>query len=211
MSMSFLEELARCRAAHDRAMDLLVEGEAESLDRIARRIADALAGGGKLLVFGNGGSAALAQEIAAELVNRYRQTRRAFGAIALGVDGAVVSSIGNDTSFDQVFARQIEGLGRPGDIALALSTSGRSANIVAGLQAARRQELTTVALLGRDGGQALEHCDTAVVIEAEETARIQEAHLFAAHFVCSRVESALADHEGWSDERSRPAATTTAS
>ncbi len=158
----------------------------------ARMVADALGRGGKLLVFGNGGSAADAQHVASELVNRLRRERRALAAIALTTDTSVVTSIGNDASFDAVFARQIEALGRPGDVALAISTSGRSPNVVAALAAAARGGLGTIALTGRDGGAAGRAAAVHVKVPSDSTARVQEVHRTLLHVICELVEDELA-------------------
>ncbi len=195
--MSFSELLAQARREHGRALDAFIERHAADLDRLACWCAESLARGGKLLLFGNGGSAADAQHLAAEFVNRFDRERAALSALALATDGSVLTSVGNDADFREVFARQIEAHGRPGDIALGISTSGRSPNVLAGLEAARRIGLRTAALLGRDGGQAARLADLPLVVPAEETARIQEVHIFAGHLLCRRVEDLLeAPHRG---------------
>lgn len=157
----------------------------------AAEAADSLARGGKVLFFGNGGSAAEAQHFAAELINRMTRDRPALAGIALSTDGSSLTSIANDSSYDRVFARQIEALGRAGDVALALSTSGNSPSILRGLEAARRLDLATVAFLGRDGGKAASLTDCALIVESDVTARIQEVHLFAGHLYCEAIEERL--------------------
>ena len=157
----------------------------------AREAAEALARGGKVLFFGNGGSAAEAQHFAAELINRMTRDRPALAAIALSTDSSSLTSIANDSSYEQVFARQLEALGRAGDIAMALSTSGNSPNILKGLEAARRLRLGTVALLGKNGGKAALLADRPLIVESEVTARIQEVHLFAGHLYCEAIEEGL--------------------
>jgi D-sedoheptulose 7-phosphate isomerase len=144
--------------------------------------------GGKLLIFGNGGSAADAQHIAGEFVGRFLAERRALPAIALNVNTSVLTALANDYSFEGVFARQIEALGEPGDAALGISTSGTSANVVAGLQAARERGLRTLALTGHSGGSMRELVDACVRIPADETPRIQEGHILVAHILCEIVE-----------------------
>ncbi len=183
--------VARARAQHLDSLEAFVERELERLERLARWAADALRAGGKLLFFGNGGSAAQAQHLAAEFVNRYAESRRALAAMALTVDGAVLTSVGNDLDFSDLFARQIEALGRPEDLAVGISTSGASANLLRGLQAARRLGLRTAGLLGRDGGLACREVDLAVVVPGTDTPRIQEVQLFAGHVLCERVEELL--------------------
>ena len=162
----------------------------------AAKAADSLARGGKVLFFGNGGSAAEAQHFAAELINRMTRDRPALAGIALSTDGSSLTSIANDSSYDRVFARQIEALARAGDVALALSTSGNSPSILRGLEAARRLDLATVAFLGRDGGKAASLADCALIVESSVTARIQEVHLFAGHLYCEAIEERLYPRAG---------------
>ena len=157
----------------------------------AQAIAEALRGGGKLLVFGNGGSAADAQHLSAELVGRFQKERAAMPAIALTVDTSVLTSVANDYSFKQVFARQIEALGRPGDVALGISTSGESPNVVAALQAARAQGLKTVALTGRDGGSVGRAAEIHVNVPDQSTQRVQEVHQTLIHVLCEVIEEGL--------------------
>jgi D-sedoheptulose 7-phosphate isomerase len=147
--------------------------------------------GGKLIFFGNGGSAADAQHLAAELAVRYQADRRALAAVALGSDGVLLTAAGNDIGFDHIFARQIEAIGRPGDLAIALSTSGRSRNIIAGLRAARAVGLSTVALSGGDGGELAALADPVLVVPATETCRIQEMHITLGHMLCAALEREL--------------------
>jgi D-sedoheptulose 7-phosphate isomerase len=151
-------------------------------------IVTSLRGGGKLLVFGNGGSALDAQHVASELVNRFERTRVALAALALTTDTSVVTSIANDDSFERVFARQIEALGRRGDVALGISTSGESANVVAGLQAARRAGLGTIALTGGDGGESGRLADVHVNVPHDRADRVQEVHRTILHVICEIVE-----------------------
>lgn len=190
------DELERACAEHVETLRRMVADGADRLDSMTRRCVRALGDGGKLLVFGNGGSASLAQEIAAELVHRYEQTRDGLAAVALVSDAAVVTSIANDTRFERVFARQIEALGRPGDVALGISTSGGSPSVVEALRTARQRGLVSLALLGRDGGAALDHVDEALVVSGKLTSRIQEAQLFAAHVLCARIERSLTNSPG---------------
>ena len=156
----------------------------------AQAIAEALRAGGKLLVFGNGGSAADAQHLSAELVGRFQKERAAMPAIALTVDTSVLTSVANDYSFKQVFVRQIEALGRPGDVALGISTSGESPNVVAALQAAKAQGLKTVALTGRDGGSVGRAADIHVNVPDQNAARVQEVHRTLMHVICEIIEDA---------------------
>jgi phosphoheptose isomerase len=154
----------------------------------AAAIIGALKAGGKLLVFGNGGSAADAQHVAAELVGRFERERAAMAAVALTTDASVMTSVANDYAFDRVFARQVEGLGRPGDVALGISTSGASANVVAGLVAARALGLGTIALTGGDGGAVGRAAAIHVNVASDNAARVQEVHRTLLHVICDLVE-----------------------
>jgi D-sedoheptulose 7-phosphate isomerase len=158
---------------------------------VAAAIIGALASGNKLLLIGNGGSAADAQHIAAEIVGRYKQERGADAAIALTTDSSVLTAIANDYGFEQVFARQVEGIGRPGDVLLALSTSGRSPNILAGLRTARRRGLVTIGFTGAGGETLRPHCDHLFVAPSDDTPVIQQIHLTALHGICDVVERAM--------------------
>jgi D-sedoheptulose 7-phosphate isomerase len=154
----------------------------------AQAISDGLRAGNKLLVFGNGGSAADAQHVAAELVGRFQRERAALAAIALTVDTSILTAVGNDYSFKQVFARQVEALGRRGDVAMGISTSGESPNVVAALQTAKAQGLKTIALTGRDGGSVGRAADIHVNVPDQNTQRVQEAHMTLLHVMCEVIE-----------------------
>ena len=187
------EQISQLAAERIRASLAVKEGllAPEPLAEItsaATLVGGALRDGRKLLIFGNGGSAADAEHIAGEFVGRFVAERRALPAIALSVSTSVLTAIANDSSFEDVFARQIEALGQPGDVAFGLSTSGTSANVVAGLRAARERGLRTLALTGRGGGTVRELADVCVHVPADETARIQEGHLLVAHIVCEIAE-----------------------
>lgn len=198
--------LEAARAEHHRLIDAFVERHGADLERLAGWIDESLAAGGKVLFFGNGGSAADAQHLAAEFVNRYDRDRRALAAVALATDGSILTSVGNDAEFRSIFSRQIEALGRAGDVAVGISTSGSSPNITEGLSAARRLGLRTAALLGRDGGAAAKACDLPLVVPGQETARIQEVHIFAGHLICRRVEDLIEARDA-----KRPASPTSSS
>lgn len=161
------------------------------VEEAAEMISASLRSGGKLLIFGNGGSAADAQHIAGELVNRFLQERKALPAIALSTDGGVLTCIANDTGFKNVFARQIEALGREADICVAISTSGQSENIVRACEQARSQAIRVIGLLGRDGGKVASLCDLALIVPSEDTQRIQETHNLVGHILCELIESEL--------------------
>ena len=173
-------------AAHQRVRD----GRLDAVVEAARMIREATAAGGKLLVFGNGGSAADAQHLAAELVNRFQRERAGIAAVALTTDTSILTSIANDYSFDRVFVRQIEALGRPGDVALGISTSGGSSSVVKGLETARAKGLKTIALTGRDGGAAGRLADVHVNVAEPSTARVQEVHATLIHAICELIEDA---------------------
>lgn len=157
---------------------------------------EALRAGGKLLFFGNGGSAADAQHLAAEFVGRYVNDRSPLAAIALTTDTSMLTAIGNDYGFDQVFARQIRALGRRGDVAIAISTSGRSRNVILGIETAREAGLTTIALTGGDGGNLVPIVDVAIVVPSTTTARIQECHITIGHVLCEYVDGELLGKAG---------------
>ena len=147
--------------------------------------------GGKLLLFGNGGSAADAQHIAAELVIRYKSDRPAIAAIALTTDSSALTACGNDMGFDALFERQVEALGRKDDVAIGISTSGKSQNVLRGLRQARAMELRTVGLAGGTGGEMPSLCDAVIVIPSSITARIQEMHITIGHMLCKALEQRL--------------------
>jgi D-sedoheptulose 7-phosphate isomerase len=187
---SIAAHLALSRDALERA-----GGDANLLDT-ARKIADVIAGslraGNKLLIAGNGGSAADAQHIAAEIVGRYKKDRPAYAALALTTDTSALTAIGNDYGFEHVFARQVEGLGRRDDVLLALTTSGRSPNILAALKAARQQGLVTVGFTGAKGATLGASCDHLLVAPSDDTAVIQQIHMAFAHGICEVIEQTLA-------------------
>jgi D-sedoheptulose 7-phosphate isomerase len=167
------------------------ESKAEAVARAADLIITSVKAGGKVLVMGNGGSAADAQHIAAEFVNRLNYDRPPIAAIALTTDTSILTSVGNDSSFDELFERQLRALGRKGDVVLAISTSGNSANVLRAVAAAHELEITTIALAGRDGGKLAGAADLALVVETGSTQRIQETHITIGHILCELVEDAL--------------------
>ena len=155
---------------------------------------EVLSKGGKLLLFGNGGSAADAQHLAAEFVNRFLINRRPLPALALTTDTSVLTSIGNDFSFEQIFSKQIEAFGKPEDLALGISTSGNSPNVIKAMQAARAIGMKTVGLTGgiaRPGGDLAAHCDLVLNVPSDATPHIQEAHLWVEHLLCEIVEKRM--------------------
>ena len=160
----------------------------ETLERMAASIAACMRGGGKLLVAGNGGSAADAQHIAGEFLVRLATDRDPLPAVALTTDSSVLTAAGNDYGFERIFARQVTGLGRRGDVLLAISTSGRSPNILAALRAARAADLGTLGLTGTDGGEMPALCDFILRVPSDATAIIQQVHITVAHILCAKVE-----------------------
>jgi D-sedoheptulose 7-phosphate isomerase len=190
--MPIEEAAARVRQLFEATIGLhrkVAEGSLDAVTLASAVIREAQAAGGKLLIFGNGGSAADAQHMAAELVNRFQRERDALAALALTTDTSLLTSIANDYSFDRVFVRQIEALGRAGDVALGITTSGASASVVSALEAARSRGLKTIALTGRDGGAAGRAADIHVNVPHESTARVQEVHLTLIHAICELVEA----------------------
>lgn len=178
--------------AEHRAVALQTEAElSEAFADLVAACVGTIKSGGKLMFFGNGGSAADAQHLAAELTIRYKKSRRAIAAIALSTDTSALTAAGNDFGFDRIFARQIEALGRPGDIAIAISTSGRSPNVIAGLMQAKSMGLATAALGGKDGGEMRAHADHILVVPSETTARIQEMHIVLGQMLCGALETEL--------------------
>jgi D-sedoheptulose 7-phosphate isomerase len=161
---------------------------AKRIEMLARRTAEVLGRGGKILLCGNGGSAADAQHLAAEFVNRFQRDRRALAAIALTTDSSVLTSIGNDSSFDQIFARQVEALARPGDLLIAISTSGNSPNVVRAVEAAKRLGIATVGWCGGSGGALAAVADEVFVVPTRDTPRIQEVHITMGHAWCAATE-----------------------
>lgn len=184
-----------------RVKQQLAEESTDSILAVAAAAADCLAAGGKVLLCGNGGSAADCQHLAAELVGRLGpgRERSPLPALALTTDTSALTAVGNDYGFDQVFSRQVEALGAPGDLLIAISTSGNSQNVVVAVQKARERGLTTVGFLGGTGGRLKALVDLAVVVPSDAVARIQEAHIAVGHIVCDVAERMLAElpsHQG---------------
>lgn len=173
-----------------------VEEHALRIEAVARRMAEVLRRGGKLLFFGNGGSAADAQHLAAEFVNRFLAHRGALAALALTTDTSALTAIGNDLGFDQVFSRQVEALGRPGDLVVAISTSGNSPNVLRGVEAARHLGCATVGFTGGSGGALAKAADEVFIVPSQKTPHIQETHITLGHALCALVEELLAAGPG---------------
>jgi D-sedoheptulose 7-phosphate isomerase len=153
--------------------------------------ATAISGGGKLMFFGNGGSAADAQHLAAELVVRYAKDRAPVAAVALSTDTSILTAAGNDYGYEHVFARQVRSLGKPGDVALGISTSGNSNNVVAALEAAKDMGMTAAAFSGASGGKLVGLADPLILVPSTDTARIQEMHITLGHILCAGLETQL--------------------
>jgi D-sedoheptulose 7-phosphate isomerase len=161
---------------------------AGTVDQAGRLAAEAIQSGGKLMFCGNGGSAADSQHLAAELTGRFIKDRRALAAIALTTDSSALTCIGNDYSYDEVFSRQVQGLGRAGDVLVAISTSGHSRNVVRAVEEAKALGVKVIGFLGRDGGALRAICDVPIVVPSHVTARIQESHILIGHTLCGLIE-----------------------
>jgi D-sedoheptulose 7-phosphate isomerase len=190
----------RVRAACARSVEVKGRFFAKHAGEVASAatlLAGAFSAGGKLLICGNGGSAADAQHLAGEFVNQFLlKGRPALPALALTTDGGVLTCVANDTGFARVFARQVEAFGARGDVLLVISTSGNSPNVLAAAETARGRGLTVLGLLGRDGGRVREFCDRALVVESDDTQRIQETHNLLGHVLCDLVERMLFTEKG---------------
>jgi D-sedoheptulose 7-phosphate isomerase len=189
--MSLTARLAAAVAEANQLKNRLVTEQAEQVAAVARLLAGTLQEGGKILLFGNGGSAADAQHLAAEFVNRFRIERPPLAALALTTDTSILTSIANDYDFLEVFVKQVRALGRPGDVALGLSTSGNSANVVKALEVARQLGLKTLALSGGEGGPVAAAAELAIVVPSGSTPRIQEVHITIGHVLCDLVDFLL--------------------
>ncbi|MBU6281407.1 D-sedoheptulose 7-phosphate isomerase [bacterium] len=184
--------IRRSFASSIAAKETFAAEHGETLEKVARLVADALSNGHKVLLFGNGGSAADAQHVAAEFVNRFLVERRPLPAIALTTDTSALTSIANDYGYDQVFSKQVEALGSAGDVAIAISTSGRSPSVLRAIDACGKVGLFVVGLTGGDGGDMREQVDFLLNVSAtRDTARVQETHIAAMHVLCDLVDRLL--------------------
>ncbi len=184
----------RARAAFTTTMQLMaeiVEKHLEPLTAAARLLAKALQAGQKVLIFGNGGSAADAQHLAAEFVNRFQIERPPLAAVALTTDTSILTAVGNDYDFSDIFVKQIQALGRPGDVAWGISTSGNSPNVIKALQTARHLKMHTLAVTGQDGGKMAPLADIALIVPSTQTPRIQEVQLTMGHILVDLVDFLL--------------------
>ena len=188
--MSNLPQLHEAIAAATKTLQSLVDLDAK-VGEAADLIEQCLRAGNKLLVCGNGGSAADASHFATEFVVRFTKDRRAFPAICLASDSGILTAAGNDYGFDEIFARQVAAFGVPGDVLICLTTSGNSKNVVRALQEAKARQLKTIAFLGRDGGSTVGIADLDLLVKSDSTARVQEAHQLLLHVLCEITESRL--------------------
>lgn len=201
-NVAFLHDLVRdrIRRSLDAKQKLLLDASFQNLTvQVALRIVDSLRSGGKVLFFGNGGSAADAQHLAAEFTGRYLRERPTLPALALGVNPSSATAIGNDYGFDLLFARELDALGKHGDVAVGISTSGNSRNVIRALEMAKLKSIYTVALAGASGGMLKNVADCTLCIPSEETPLIQECHILTGHIICEIVEQMM--WEGDSDRR----------
>ena len=167
--------------------EAVIKSQIENIEKAAKAIIASLKSGGKVLIFGNGGSAADSQHIAAELVGRFKKERKPFAAIALTTNTSVLTAIANDYGYEAAFSRQVEALGKPGDVAIGISTSGNSPNVIGALKKAKALGLKTIGLSG-DGGKLKAACDISIAVPSKDTPRIQESHIMIGHIICELVE-----------------------
>ncbi len=186
------EKIQNIFAESIRVKEETLKANTDSIIKAVEEIIKALKNNGKILLMGNGGSAADSQHIAAEFIGRFQKERRSLPAIALTTDSSILTALGNDYGFDAIFARQIEGLGKPGDIIFAISTSGNSKNIIEGVKKAKQLGIKTIGLTGCEGGKLAGLCDINLIAASKVTARIQESHICIAHTICELVEDFFA-------------------
>jgi len=182
-------EFLKSEIASHQALFAALETMLPEISAVGQRLRDCLKQGGKILLMGNGGSASDSQHIAAEIVGRFKRERQGLPAIALTTDTSIITSVGNDYGFDFIFSRQVEALCQPKDVVIAISTSGNSANVVRAVQAAKKIGATTIAFSGGTGGVLETLCDFSLIMPSNETARIQEAHIFIGHSLCAILEA----------------------
>lgn len=173
-----------------KAISFVKENLADQVETLAAKVVEAFQKGNKVILMGNGGSAADAQHIAAEFVGRFKKERPSLPAIALNTNSSTLTAIGNDYSYDVVFSRQIDGFAKPGDVVIGLSTSGNSKNVYLALGLAKRKGCFTAAFLGKDGGTIKDICDLPLIVQVKDTPHIQACHIFMAHCMCDLVDQA---------------------
>jgi D-sedoheptulose 7-phosphate isomerase len=186
-----IDDIRKQLQDHRALIEVLEREMMPAIAEMSSLISATLTNGNKLLVMGNGGSAADSQHFVAEIVGRFKMERKALPAVALTTDTSILTAIGNDYGFESIFSRQVEALAAPGDVVIGLSTSGNSPNVLKALTAARERGCRTVGLLGKDGGSIKAACDLALVVPSTDTPRIQEGHITVIHIVCDLVEKAL--------------------
>jgi len=191
MNISMEDHIIKIFKESNRVKDNFLNENLGNLVSVIEAITSALKAGNKILIFGNGGSAADAQHLAAEFVNRFIIERPPLPAIALTTDTSVITSIGNDYDFSEIFSKQIRAIGQPGDIAWGISTSGNSPNVLKGLEMAKKMGLITVGFTGKDGGDIAKIVDISIHVSSSTTARVQEAHITAGHVICELVDIRL--------------------
>jgi D-sedoheptulose 7-phosphate isomerase len=191
MHAELFEEILKIGETSRKFQESFLKTEGEKILKVINLAVEVIKNGGKILVFGNGGSAADSQHLAGELINRFKKDREPLPCIALTTDTSVLTSIANDYDFSEVFVKQIKALGSKGDIALGISTSGNSPNVVEGLKIAKEKGLYTVGLGGGDGGKMKEFCDILILAPSKETPRIQECHLLFIHIFAELVEKSI--------------------
>jgi D-sedoheptulose 7-phosphate isomerase len=174
-------------------LERVAEEMAPQIAQVAAEAVSCLRGGGKIALCGNGGSASQAQHLAGELVGRFRRERRAYAALALNTDTAILTAIGNDYGYEEVFRRQVEGLLKPGDMLVALSTSGDAENILRAVEEARRRGVVTIGLTGQSGGRLAGVADLCLRVPHAQTSTVQEAHLAIGHLLCDLIEQGMAE------------------
>ena len=171
-----------------RVKESVAKTQTGNIESAAKAIISSIRAGGKVLIFGNGGSAADSQHFAAELVGRFKKERRALGAVALTVNTSTLTAIANDYGYDVSFARQIEALGKASDIAFGISTSGNSKNVIAAVRKARELGIKTIGLLGCDGGALKKECDISILVGSDDTPHVQESHITIIHIICGLID-----------------------
>ncbi len=177
--------------AHQKVIEKVLKNMVEDIEKTSNIIVNTVKNGNKILLCGNGGSAGDAQHISAEFTGRFRKERRGLPAIALTTDTSAITAIANDYGYEKIFSRQIEALGKKGDVLIAISTSGNSKNIIEAIKKAKENGLITIALTGRDGGEMRDICDINLIVPSENTARIQEIHIMIGHIFCAKVDNEL--------------------
>ncbi len=176
---------------HQKTVQNLIDENLNDFTKMVEAVENSLKNDGKLIIFGNGGSAADAQHIAAELVGRFKMERKGLPAIALSVNTSILTAIGNDYSFDEIFVRQIEAIGKKGDVAIGISTSGNAENVIRAINKAKEIGIATIGLTGKDGGKLKDIVNIPIIIKTEDTARIQECHIFLGHILCEIIENLM--------------------